>query len=266
MNFSYMDDTQDSIFFLEGTQRDGDVSLSPRDVPATPSRGGDDDFFEDRSIFSQSPNLFMTPGTGVSQPPGKREMTPSTEEALLFKSPEPGEKKKKVESPLFDVPGPAAYTTPLGKFSTTAPTPMMRSSTPAGFSKSERKISTTKEGSGHGKPVEVEAGRDQQQITPPPAERRKEAPNKLMEVQAQEVPPPLNLKELMESEMMKLRDCLVSLQSQQEQGGNQLLAQASAVQDEVSAYMEELSHKMEAMREHVNVALLNLLPLKPSTK
>ena len=252
MNFSYMDDTVDSIFFLEGTQRDGDV-------PGTPSRGGDDDFFEDSSIFSQSPHIFMTPGTGVSQPPGKRKMTPSTEEALLFKSPEPGEKKKKVESPLFDVPGPAAYTTPLGKFSTTAPTPMMRSSTPAGFSKSERKISTTKEGSGHGKPVE--AGRDQQQITPPPAERRKEVPNKLMEVQAQEVPPPLNLKELMESEMKKLRDCLVSLQSQQEQGGNQLLAQASAVQDEVSAYKEELSHKMEAMREHVNLALLNLLPL-----
>ena len=247
MNFSYMDDTEDSIFFLEGTQRDGDVSLSPRDVPGTPSCGGDDDFFEDGSIFSQSPNLFMTPGTGVSQPPGKRKMTPSTEESLLFKSPEPGE------------------TTPLGKFSTTAPTPMMRSSTPAGFSKSERKISTTKEGSGHGKPVEVEAGRDQQQITPPPAKRREEVPKKV-EVQAQKVPPTLNLKELMESEMKKLRDCLVSLQSQQEQGGNQLLAQATAVQDEVSAYKEELSHKMEAMREHVNLALLNLLPLKPSTK
>ena len=91
-----MDNTVDSIFFLEGTQRDGDVSLSPRDVPGTPSRGGDDDFFEDGSIFSQSPNLFMTPGTEISWAPGKRKMTPSTKESLLFKSPEPGEKKKKV--------------------------------------------------------------------------------------------------------------------------------------------------------------------------
>ena len=235
-----MDNTVDSIFFLEGTQRDGDVSLSPRDVPGTPSRGGDDDFFEDGSIFSQSPNLFMTPGTEISWAPGKRKMTPSTKESLLFKSPEPGEKKKKVKSPLFDIPGPATFTTPLGKFSTTAPTPIMRSSTPAGFSKSERKISTTKEG------------------------RREE--DKLTEVQAQEIPPPLNLKELMELEMMKLQDCLVSLQSQQEQGGNQLLTQASAVHDEVAAYKEELSHKMEVMREHVNLALLNLLPLYPTTK
>ena len=106
MNFSGMEDAD--ISFLEGSQRaGGDVDFSEdsfnfMDLPGTPSRDGEEDFnfFQDGTMLpSQSVNMFMTPGTNVSQTPGKRKqvekMTPSNEEARLFKSSEPVEKKKK---------------------------------------------------------------------------------------------------------------------------------------------------------------------------
>ena len=305
MNFSGMEDTEHSISFLgEGSQRaGGDVDFSEdsfnfMDLPGTPSRDREDDFnfFQDGTMLpSQSVNMFMTPGTNVSQTPGKRKqvekMTPSNEEARLFKSSEPVEKKKKhsevrtpaaraPESPLFAVPGPADIKTPLplnkfsSSFSTEAPTPMMRSSTPAITNKSEKKISTTKEGSGSGKPGEVEVRMEQQLFTefppaatPPAAKRKEEASIKQMNVQAQEVAPPsLNFKEKMEAQRKKLQDSLESLQSLQEQGGDQLLAKAAAVQDEVASYKEKLAVKKETIRAHVNHALLNLLPFKPADK
>ena len=75
-----------------------------------------------------------------------------------------------------------------------------------------------------------------------------------------------NFKEMMEAQRKKLQDSLEALQSLQEQGGDQLLAKAAAVQDEVASYKEKLAVKKEAIRAHVNHALLNLLPFKPADK
>lgn len=285
--FMNMDDTVDSFLDLPGTPR---------------STGSDVSFFEDGNMFSgdSSPCLFTSPGMAASQAPGKRKkpeekMTPSHDDSQLFMSPgpvatpTPAKKKKKKQQheekmtpgagetsffsissapdDLFLAPESAATETPAkennSSFSSTAPTPKMRSSAPA---RPDKKTITIEERSGQEKPSEVGPRKKKQMVsnipvaaTPTAAERKDDPPNeKQMEDQVKEVP--TNIKELIDSQMKKILDSMLSLQSLQVEGGEQLLAKVAAVREEVTAYEEKLTNLKEQYKDRANLALKYLYP------
>ena len=209
--------------------------------------GSDISFLEDSSMFNgsgdgeQSQDLYMTPRTDASQAPDKRKkpeekITPSSDESQMFMSPSPWvsqtpAKKMKKQAQEEE------------KTTSTTPTPVMKSPDPADLS--EQKISTIEEGSA---------------TTSPPAAQRKDdqVNKKKTEAEAKEVPP--KLMEIMEKEMKNLKESLMALQAHQSEGGDQLLAQAAAIQEEVSTYEQHLTHIKERYKERVNLALSCITP------
>ena len=99
----------------------------------------------------------------------------------------------------------------------------------------------------------------------PEAPERKEASPNMMQAEMKETEAEggsSNLKEMMEAEMKKMLTSLVSLQSHQEKGGDHLLANAAALQEEVSAYKEKLANIKEDYRARANLALSCFAPTK----
>ena len=212
-------------------------------------RGSDFSFNGDTSLFSgdgdQSPPMFMTPGPPINQTPAKKkkieEMMTPAETSFSSNSSAPGD-----ESQLFRT----AIQTPAKKmdssFSSSAPTPKM-----AG--KAERKITTVTtptEGTKNPVPVEPMKEMEKQQLfsapATPPAPERKESPS--------------TMKEMMESHMKEMMFSLRNLESHQVKGGDQLLARAAAVQEEVLAYKEELDRVSEDYRNKFTLAATFLNP------
>ena len=202
---------------------------------------------------------------------GDGDQSPPESPSTLFGT--PPKKKKKMEGFLTPAPGKdlfssdesALFYTPAGpaaakrsSFSSSAPTPQMRSSAQAG--KAERKT-TSEEGSAQKKPVEVEPRKEQQLFSDIPAPASPAAPErKETKAEAKEGSP--NLKEMMEAEMKKMMGSLLALQSHQVKGGAHLLAKTASLQEEVSAYKEKLANIKEDYRARANLALSCFSPTK----
>ena len=204
-----------------------DADTSFLNLSGTPSRAGSDfSFYGDTSLFSgdQSPPspLFKTPVTPAKRKKIEEKMNPA-ETSFSPSAIAPGD-----ESQLFHT----AIKTPAKKmnssFSSSAPTP-------------KTQVNPMKE-------TDIPAPA----TTPDP--KRKE----MMDDQDKEIPS--NLKETMEAQMKGLLDSLKVLEDYQVQGGDQLLAKADAMQEDVSAYKEELANVKEDYMGKINLASSFLNP------
>ena len=228
----------------------------------------------DDSVVSASEDPFNFNFSGDPSPPSQLFGTPTKKKKKPEGCRTPGPAAATAEdlfNPIYSAPDDdsALFLTPRGpaakkmksSFSSSAPTPKMRFAALAG--KEERKAAatttTTREGSAQKKPVEVEPGKEQQLFSDIPAPASPAAPER-KETKAEEGSP--NLKEMMEAEMKKMMGSLMALQSHQEEGGDHLLANAAALQEEVSAYKEKLAGIKEDYLDRVNLALTCLTPTK----
>ena len=249
----------DNSFLNMDDSIDSDSSFL--NLPASPTRAGSDFSFygNNSSLFlsssDQSPPpspmpLFMTPGPAASQSPAQRKTTLDEAQSPVFLTPGPVKKKKKLEEKMTPRETPASA---ISSFSSSASTPKMRSPAASSSSKPERKTSIKPmEGTGM-KSDQVESVKQMDlpaRATPPPAPERKESPLNMTE---KETAP--TLKEMMEAQTKEMMDTLLAHQSHQEQEGNKLLAKADAIQEEVSAYKEELGHATNRCQDRINLVL-----------
>ena len=249
-----------SFSFLTSTMDDSVVSAS--EDPFNFNFSGDP---------SPPSQLFGTPTKKKKKPEGCRTPGPAAATATAEDLFNPIYSAPDDDSALFLTPrGPAAKKM-KSSFSSRAPTPKMRSSALAGKEERKAATTTTREGSAQKKPVEVEPVKEQQLFSDipapasPEAPERKEASPNMMKAEMKETEAEggsSNLKEMMEAEMKKMMTSLVSLQSHQEKGGEQLLANAAALQEEVSVYKEKLAGIKEDYLDRVNLALTCLTPTK----
>ena len=268
----------DNSFFKLDEDDSVDADNSFLNLSGTSRRGGSDfSFYDgDTSLFSgeESPSpLFMTPGPPASQTPAKRKKTeekktPAETSFSPIMTPGPpasqaSAKRKKIEekmtpsasetsfSPNSSAPGdesqlfPDAIQTPAKKinssFSSSAPTPRIQ-------------VETMKEMEQQPLFTDITAPATP---TTPPAPERKEM-KEMKDGQDKKIPP--NLKEMMEAKMKDMLDSLMDLESFQVQGGNQLLAKADSVEEEVSTYKEELANIKESYQNRINLAASFLNP------
>ena len=226
----------------------------------------------DDSVVSASEDPFNFNFSGDPSPPSQLFGTPTKKKKKPEGCRTPGPAAATAEdlfNPIYSAPDDdsALFLTPRGpaakkmksSFSSSAPTPKIRSSALAGKEERKAATTTTREGSAQKKPVEVEPRKEQQLFSNIPAPASPAAPER-KETKAEEGSS--NLKEMMEAEMKKMMTSLVSLQSHQEKGGEQLLANAAALQEEVSAYKEKLAGIKEDYLDRVNLALTCLTPTK----
>ena len=251
-----------SFFKLDGDDSVADDADSSF-LNLSGSRAGSDfSFYEgDTSLFSgeqSPPPLFMTPGPPASQTPAKRKKTEEKKTPAETSGPPASQasaKRKKIEekmtptetsfSTISSAPGDEsqlfgdAIQTPTknSSFSSSAPTPRIQ-------------VETMKEMEKEQLVTDIPAPATP--TTPPGPEMKENKEKEMMDGQAKEVPP--NLKLLLESKMKGMLDSLMALEAFQVQGGDQLLAKASSVQEEVSAYKEELANVKESYQKRINLA------------
>ena len=235
-------------------------------IPGTPGRAGSDFSYygdNDTSLFSQgdqSPPPFpMTPGPSASQSSVKRKnpeekMTPGEmmSPSPVFLTPGQVKKKKKLEEKRT----PETALPVSSSFSSTATTPRMKAPAIANFSKAERKdvvTTTTKDGITK-KPAQVEPVKEKRQIFATPATPPSPEKESLTTMREMESSPSLSMLGMMETQLKELKASLMALESHQVEGGNQLLARAADVKEEVTAYQDHLEDVKEQYRERLAFA------------
>ena len=119
--------------------------------------------------------------------------------------------------------------------------------------RSENTSTNQESGSGDRKPME-ETEKHQKKLTNPPAipeAPERNDPNQ-MEVQAEGGS--LSMKQIMEAQMKDILEAVEALESHQDNGGAQLLAEAAAISEDVRAYKEKLQKIKEDYQAQLELA------------